>query len=328
LKVIKSGILDTVQDMGRYGFQHLGINPGGVMDRFSASVANWLVGNEAKDAVLELHFPASVFWFKKSVLLAVSGADFSASLNGEPFPINHPVWIGKNSLLQFHRVVQGSRAYMAVRGGYSIPEWFSSQSTNLKAKMGGYLGRALTKDDDIPLLLDNQQHKFPEKKEFFVLPWSIDLSWDPTPEKEILVLPGAEWDRLTEAGKETFLMTSFIITNQSDRMGYRLNNLPLPVLNNEEIISSGVSFGTIQLLPDGNLIILMADHQTTGGYPRVAHVISAHHMRMAQLKAGDRIHFKFTDTANAEYLYLKQQKHLKQIQNACTFRLEEYLHAH
>lgn len=122
-------------------------------------------------------------------------------------------------------------------------------------------------------------------------------------------------------------MTSFVITNQSDRMGYRLNNLPLPVMSNEEVISSGVSFGTVQLLPDGKLIILMADHQTTGGYPRVAHVISAHHSRLAQMKAGDKMHFQLTDQQTAEELLIKQQLHLRQLQNACKFRLEEFLHA-
>ena len=123
-------------------------------------------------------------------------------------------------------------------------------------------------------------------------------------------------------------MTSFVITNQSDRMGYRLNNIPLSSMSNEEVISSAVSFGTVQLLPDGRLIILMADHQTTGGYPRVSHVISAHHKKLAQMKAGDKIHFRLTDQQTAEQLFIKQQRHLQQLQNACNFKLKEFLHAH
>ena len=119
-------------------------------------------------------------------------------------------------------------------------------------------------------------------------------------------------------------MTSFVITQQSDRMGYRLNNIPLHSASNEEVVSTAVSFGTIQLLPDGGLIVLMADHQTTGGYPRVAHVISAHHSRLAQLKASDKLSFRFTDQQTAEELWIKQQQHLLQLQNACTFRLNEY----
>jgi antagonist of KipI len=143
----------------------------------------------------------------------------------------------------------------------------------------------------------------------------------------LFVLPGREWDRLTAEAKENVLMTSFVITRQSDRMGYRLNNIPLPLLSNEEVISSAVNFGTVQLLPDGRLIILMADHQTTGGYPRVAHVISAHHSKLAQYKAGDKIYFRLTDQLTAEDLWIKQQQHLLQLQNACTFRLKEFFHA-
>jgi len=162
-----------------------------------------------------------------------------------------------------------------------------------------------------------------KQKDFTILPWQADTKWN-IDQKEIFVLPGNEWERLTTESKENFLMTSFVITNQSDRMGYRLNNIPLPVMSNEEIISSAVSFGTVQLLPDGKLIILMADHQTTGGYPRIAHVISAHHSKLAQMKAGDKIHFRLTDQQTAEELYIKQQHHLLQLQNACTFRLQEY----
>ncbi len=141
---------------------------------------------------------------------------------------------------------------------------------------------------------------------------------------EVLVLPGNEWEQLTTESKENFSMTSFVVTQQSDRMGYRLNNIPMHSLTSAEVISSAVSFGTIQLLPDGGLIVLMADHQTTGGYPRVGHVISAHHSRLAQLKAGDKINFLLTDLQTAENLLIKQHQHLLQLQNACTFRLQEY----
>jgi len=327
VKIIKAGIQDNIQDMGRFGHQHLGINPGGAMDRFAASVANWLVGNDTKEAVIELNFPASAFWFEKPLLIALSGADLGASVNGDEIPVNHPVWVGKNSSLQFHKISKGARAYLAVRGGYKIAPWLGSKSTNLKARLGGYKGRSLHKDDDVPLKYDNQHHPVLDKKEFFVLPWRADMSWENNPDKEILVLPGAEWNRLTESGKETFMMTSFVVTNQSDRMGYRLNNQKLPVTSGEEMVSSGVSYGTIQLLPDGKLIVLMADHQTTGGYPRLAHVISAHHPRLAQLKAGEKIQFRFTDQRTAEELFLLQHQHLQQLQNACKIRLEEFLYA-
>ena len=133
---------------------------------------------------------------------------------------------------------------------------------------------------------------------------------------------------LLKAQKRFFCQQDYSISGHSDRMGYQLTSLPLEKTNNEELISSGVSFGTLQLLPGGQLILLMADHQTTGGYPRVAHAITAHHHKLAQMKPGDTIRFQLTDLVTAENLLIKQQQHLLQLQNACKFRLQEYLDAH
>jgi len=328
IKIIKAGIQDTIQDLGRYGHQHLGINPAGAMDKYAMQVANILAGNKTDEAVIEMHFPASVFMFTQPALIALGGAGFSASINGEPVPNLHSIIVGKNDVLQFLKPINGARAYLAVRGGFVIQKWMNSYSTHMKANSGGYKGRALQKDDEV--LLRQPLYFSLKLNDFTVLPWQADVNFlsgstmGSNDQKEIFVLPGNEWERLTTESKENFLMTSFVITNQSDRMGYRLNNIPLPVMTNEEIISSGVSFGTVQLLPDGKLIILMADHQTTGGYPRIAHVISAHHSKMAQMKAGDKIHFRLTDQQTAEELFIKQHQHLQQLKNACTFRLEQF----
>jgi antagonist of KipI len=320
VKVIKAGILDTIQDLGRYGSQHLGINPSGAMDRYALQVTNMLVGNAAGEAAIELHFPAAVFLFTQPALIALGGADFSASINGEPVPNIHAMIVGKNDVLQFHQPVSGARAYLAVGGGFALEPWMNSCSTHLKAKAGGYRGRSLRKEDELFL---RQPVIFPHQhNEVKVLPWRADTG--STEHHEVFVLPGNEWGRLTTESKENFTMTSFVITQQSDRMGYRLSNIPLHSLTREEVVSSAVSFCTIQLLPDGGLILLMADHQTTGGYPRVAHVISAHHSRLAQMKAGEKIRFRFTSQETAEELLQQQQQHLLQLQNACTFRLQQY----
>jgi antagonist of KipI len=323
IQVIKAGILDTIQDLGRCGYQHMGINPGGAMDRYALQVANALVGNQPGEAAIEIHFPASVFHFTNPTLIAVSGADFSASINGEPVPHEHPILVSKNDVLQFQRPITGARAYLAIAGGMKVAEWLGSKSTHLKAGIGGYKGRQFQKGDEI---FFHHTIRFVSIRKYKILPWKADMYWgDDT--KEILVLRGNEWERLSSGSKENFVNTSFKITQQSDRMGYRLSNLPITVTTKEELISSAVNFGTIQLLPDGNLIVLVADHQTTGGYPRVGHIISAHHSRVAQLKAGDTMHFQLTDQMMAEKLWLDQQQHLLQLQNACTFRLEEYFHA-
>ena len=320
ITIIKAGLLDTVQDCGRFLHQFQGIYPGGAMDVYAMKVANILVGNEPLEAVIEMHFPASAFLFSQPALIALAGADFSASINGEPVPHLHPILVGKNDVLQFHQPVAGARCYLAVNGGIETEKWLGSCSTNLKAGFG----KKLQKQDELRLKQPSVSILM-SQLDYRVLPWQAQTNWGDE-HAGVLVLTGHEWDRLTQESKENFSMTSFVVTRNSDRMGYRLNHLPLHTLTGDELLSSAVSFGTIQLLPDGRLIILMADHQTTGGYPRVAHVISAHHSKLAQYRSGDKIQFRFTSHLKAEELYIRQQQHLQQLQNACTFRLKEFLH--
>ena len=326
LRIIKAGVLDTVQDMGRYGYQQLGINPGGVMDRWAAQTANILVGNNRDAAVIELHFPASEIFFEKPVLISVCGADFSAHVNAEEIPCWQPVLVNRYSILQFYGMKEGARAYLAIHGGIDVEKWLNSFSTNLKAVAGGYKGRCFQKEDEIPVEdLSAELLSVLNKTEFIILPWKAGKINDD--ETEILILEGNEWNRLDNNSKRNFLQQQFTIRPNSDRMGYRLQAETLHATTNDEIVSSAVSFGTVQLLPDGQLIVLMADHQTTGGYPRVAHVISAHHSKLAQMKAGEKFIFRLTDQKTAEELLIKQQQHLLQLQNACTFRLQDYINA-
>jgi antagonist of KipI len=328
LRIIKAGVLDTVQDSGRYQWQHLGINPGGAMDRWSAQIANIFVDNKRTDAVIELHFPASEVFFESAALIAVCGADFSPNVNGEEIPCWQPVLINKYSILQFYGLKKGARAYLAVHGGLNVTPWLNSYSTHLKASIGGHQGRALQKDDEIGIQpLSAALISLLGKKEFIILPWKADTAWNENETKEILLLEGNEWSRLDGVSKKKIENQDFTVTNQSDRMGYRLHGDSLSVTTYEELVSSAVSFGTIQLLPDGQLIVLMADHQTTGGYPRMAHVISSSHSRLAQMTTGDQIRFRFTDQQTAEELFIRQQRHLLQLENACTFRLQDFIYA-
>lgn len=326
LKILKAGILDSIQDMGRYGFQQFGINPTGVMDKYAATMANALVGNSLEEAVIEMHFPAPVFLFDQPAIIALAGADFSPSINGEPVPVNQPIIVNKSSVLQFHTIHNKARCYLAVKGGLKINKWLNSCSTNLKAEVGGLNGTKLNKDDSIEQNDTTDYSKIIGAEDFRILSWKATEIRDETETKEILVLPGNEWDWMTETAQNKFLSADFAISNNSDRMGYRLSGDVLQATTNKELVSACVCFGTVQLLPDGQLIILMADHQTAGGYPRPAHVISAHLSRLAQMKAGDRIRFAFTSQKGAEDLWIKQQLHLLQLQNACIFRLQNYIH--
>ena len=327
IRVIKPGVLDSLQDMGRYGFQYLGINPTGAMDKFSAQIANALVGNYSHEAVIEMHFPAPVFLFQQPALIALSGADFSASVNGEAVPSNHPIAVTKNCVLQFHEPLHGARSYLAIRDGFKVTQWLNSGSTHLRAKAGGFFGRALQKDDEIYFDQTITSSFLKGHEEFLVLPWQADVNWhDPSYGDEVFVLPGNEWTRLTEGSKKKFLSEELSIGLNSDRMGYRVNVDFLETTTQDELLSSAVNFGTIQLVPGKQLIILMADHQTTGGYPRLAHIISAHHSKVAQMRAGEKINFRLTDLQTAENLLMEQHKHLTQLQEACIFKLEEFFH--
>jgi antagonist of KipI len=323
LKIIKAGVLDTIQDLGRYGFQYLGINPGGAMDRFAAQVVNILTGNDSSEPVIELHFPASIFLFEQETMIAVGGADFSATINGEEIPPWQPVMIAKNSILQFEKWKKGARCYLAIKEKLDIPKWLGSYSTNVKAASGGLNGRPLQKNDEISFREKNEYKCFLRDRDFLILHWKADIVWKETFIDRIAIVPGNEWDLLAKDSRKKIFKDSFVIGSLADRMGYRLQGT-LNARQNCELVSSIVSFGTIQLLPNGELIILMADHQTAGGYPRIAYVASAHLPLLAQKRPGDKIYFRFIDQEHAEELLCLQQQHLLQLQNACKFRLEEF----
>lgn len=325
LKVIKQGLLDTIQDTGRLGYQHLGINPGGAMDAFSMQMANMLVGNDFNEAAVEMHYPAPAFLFEADTLIAISGADFSPAIDGEPIPLNRPVIVSRNSILQFSELKKGARAYLSIKDGIQLQSWLGSYSVNLKVEFDGFLGKAIKQNDMLFFKKQTDYSSLLNKVKAKILPWKADANWDIFSGDYIYVLPGNELNWLDDESKKGFSSGYFDVTSLSDRMGYRLSGMTLNKINNDELVSSAVSFGTIQLLPDGQLIILMADHQTTGGYPRIANIITAHHSRLAQVKAGEKINFRFTDIKTAEELLLKQHQHLKQLESACKFRLEEFL---
>lgn len=330
LKILKAGMLDSIQDMGRFGYQQVGINPTGAIDKYAAAIANILVGNVYNEAVIEMRFPAAAILFDQPTIIALSGADFNASINGNPIPVNHAVIVNQNTTLQFQSPKNKSHCYLAVKGGMKLSKWLGSYSTNLKAEAGGFSGRKLMKDDIIelnePLNANKIDESDPTATGFKILPWEASENFGMEDSDQLMALPGAEWEWLDKNSQEKFLKNPFFISHNSDRMGYRLASEPLHVISKTELVSSAVSFGSIQLLPDGQLIILMADNQTTGGYPRLGNIISAHLPMLAQMKAGDKIQFKFTDHQTAENLLLKQQQHLTQLEIACKLRLENYIH--
>lgn len=327
LRILKAGLFDAIQDAGRYGYQHLGINPGGAMDIIAMKLANALVGNDLNEAILEMHFPAAEIVFEEQMLVALGGADLGAEINGEAVPVLHPMIIPKNAVLKFRKHETGARVYLAVKGGYVSQTWLHSNSTHTRAKAGGLEGRALQKNDRLFFKQVLSGSFGGNDTLFTALHWTVNLAGFYLKEG-VRFIPGAEYHELNKLSQQKLETASFAILQQSDRMGYRLKGDMLSLQSPKEMISTAVPRGTIQLLPDGQLIILMADHQTTGGYPRVGHVISAGFAALAQMRAGEKIHFQKTELAEAETLLLEQERNLQQLQNACNFRLQEYLAAY
>ena len=323
LQIIKAGILDTIQDQGRFGYQHLGINPGGAMDRFSAQIANSLLGKELNAAVIEMHFPAAKILFDKETIICITGADFTPKINKKNIPLHQPVLVNKNTELRFEKKISGARCYLSLLPDIAMDKWLNSYSTNLVAQAGGYQGRALQKGDKLNFKNNAEFKNSLNQKDFLKLPWRATEIIQS--KKEIRFIKGNEWEWLTENAKEIFAKSNYKILNNSNRMGYRLQGNALNVQEDKQLISSGVTFGTIQLLPDGQVIILMADHQTTGGYPRVGHVISADLPSLAQCNPGDEINFIEAEIAAAEELFIQQQRNLLQMQTASKFKIEKYV---
>lgn len=314
IKIIKAGIYDSVQDKGRWGYQHLGINPGGVMDSFSAQLSNAILGKKFNEPLLELHFPASKIRFTTSNIICIAGANFSPYINDIPVELNHPLVVNSNSVLEFKKRISGTWCYIAFLKPLIVDNWLLSYSTNIKAVTGGKEGRKLGTGDVIELNgeVNTSQH----------LNWKVpqvDFS-----SKEIEFITGGEWNYLSDESKYNFEHSFFCITSSSDRMGYRLSGVPLETIQQQELLSSAVSMGTVQLLPSGQLIILMADHQTTGGYPKVAHVVSSSLSLLAQKSIQDIIDFKLISLEEAEEKYIKQQRYLQHIREECFDRMKTF----
>jgi antagonist of KipI len=304
LLVTKEGMLSTVQDMGRYGYQACGVNPGGVMDRAAARLINLLLGNCDDRPVFELHFPAGEFLFERNVYFAIGGAEFSPELSNKPISNWTVYQASKGDLLRFSKRVLGNRSYVAVKAGFSVPRWLGSASTSLVTRTGGFEGRRLQVGDRI--MFDNSMAG-PRHSNDRIGP-SILPIYSTAP--RVRVIAGPEFDMVTGVSQHRFFTEEFTVSQLSDRMGFRLKGPPLHRLSDDEILSSGTTFGTIQLLPDGQMIVLMADHQTTGGYPRIASVISVDLPLIAQLGPGNKISFQLIEPKEAEDLIVSFENHL------------------
>jgi antagonist of KipI len=330
IKIIKPGLLTTIQDLGRYGFQKFGVIVSGVMDSLSHRIANLLVGNEENAPTLEITMVGPVIEFERDTLISICGGDLSPSIDGKFVPLWRPVFVKKGSQLRFGQCKAGCRSYLAVAGGFDVPRVMGSASTYLRAGIGGFKGRPLQAGDELKLSPPNNRsirmiHDFSSKlgdRKFVGTKWSVSAEFIPISNKipSIRVIKGRQYHLFSKESQKSFFREPFEITTQSDRMGYRLKGPILSLASAEEMISEAVNFGTIQVPPDGNPIVLLADRQTTGGYPKIGQVATVDLPYIAQLKPGDKIKFVEVSHEEAQRLYLEREREIQQLKRALSIK--------
>ena len=303
ISVISPGPLTTVQDAGRFGYMQSGFSPGGCMDTRSMKIANILVGNEKGEGVLEMTMMGGAFSFDCTSVIAVTGADMKPTLNGEECPMYKAIEVKKGDELRFSRAESGMRTYLAVAGGFDLPLAMGSMSTNLKCKLGGFQGRKLQRGDEIPLR-QSVNITFVGKRKF-----KNEVKY--TKSITLRAVLGPQDDYFTEKGIETFFEKTYTVTDKSDRMGIRLDGEKIESKNGVDIISDGVTTGSVQIPASGTPIIMMADRQTTGGYAKIATVLSTDLHLIAQAKPGTVIRFQKVTAEEAIKAYKTAEKEIR-----------------
>jgi len=328
IKIIKPGLLSTIQDTGRKGYQKFGIIESGAMDSFAHRAANILVGNDMDAAAIEITILGPTILFTENSLIAICGGDFTVTINGKRLPQWCPVFVSEGSVLKFSGAKSQIRSYLAIAGGFDLPKEMGSYSTYLRAGIGGYMGRELRVGDVLNVGKTKYSlGSFPTDKSFIVISKYISNRVKPmyAANQVIRVIKGAQFDLFTQESKKLFFSKPYSVLPDSDRMGYRLEGATLALEQKQEMISAAVAFGTIQIPANGQPIILMADHQTTGGYPKIAQVISVDLPLLAQLNLGATIQFQEVTLQEAQSLYIKREQDLQQLQYIVKKELKNFI---
>jgi len=308
IKVIKPGMYTTIQDLGRYNYQKSGMPVAGAMDAFSLKTANILAGNMEGEACFEATLMGPELMFDCDTYIALTGADLSPKVNGKEIAMWSTVRISKGDVLSFGTIKSGCRCYIAVHGGLDVPVVMGSKSTYVRGKIGGYEGRILKAGDVIkignasigaPSLIRLPQEFIPVYKN----------------ELTVRAVPGPQDDYFTEEGINTFISSEYKVTNEADRMGYRLEGPKIAHKKGADIISDGITMGSVQVPGHGFPIVMMADRQTTGGYTKIATVITPDIDYVGQLKPGDKLRFKFVTVNEAHEIYKQYINKLNSIKS-------------
>lgn len=313
IKIINGGLMTTVQDKGRFGYQASGMQVSGVMDRYSAIIANALAGNDADAALLETTFIGPEIEAQERLLVAVTGGQPIISIDGRDAAPYRTHVLQPGQRLKVAGMKSGIRAYIAIAGGIDVPVVMGSRSTNLKLKIGGCSGRKLNAGDILPVGKASEQAK--NVMEGNASARSISIQQDASSVKTIRIVLGPQNNYFSQETLDALEQAEYSITNESDRMGYRLSGPAIEKTITKDLITDGIVFGSIQIPPNGQPIIMMADHQTTGGYPKVGTVISADLSVLAQCTPGTKLRFKIVSVQEAQQAYLDKEKWLSNLIN-------------
>lgn len=325
ISVLNPGLLTTIQDLGRIGYQKYGVIVSGAMDAYAMRLSNIMVGNEENEAVLEITLIGPSLKLEKGTLFSLTGGNLSPTINEKKIPMGRPIYVTKDCILKFGSCIKGCRSYLAVAGGFDVPKVMGSKSTYLRAEFGGFNGRTLKKDDILSVGVKSSiSNKIIRKMEelkgngdFVSSTWYMKNFMMQNPESTVIrVFEDRQFNAVSEESINKFFNSKFNVDNKSDRMGYRLSGEKIELKEKLEMISEEVSVGTIQIPPDGNPIILLADRQTAGGYPKIAHVASVDIQKIVQLKANDKITFKKITLKEAEQLYFKREKDIVELKKS------------
>ena len=304
IDVLKPGFQSTIQDLGRNGFSHYGISKSGAADDLSIRLGNLIVGNNENAASIEMTLVGGEFKFDIDSTIVLTGSKFAAMIDNKSIPFNEIVKISANQTLSIGQTMEGARCYLAVKGGIDVTNVFSSKTTHLTSKMGGIDGRALIKDDQLMI----------GKSMTGVAPIVYNNILDINMSK-LLIIKGIQENYISKLTWKKFLNQEYKVSNLSSRMGIRLEGESLNLENNNEIITEGVPLGAIQLPRSGNPIISFVEHQTTGGYPKIANVISSEMHKVGQLKPGDKFKFELISLDEAEKLHFERENFFDEMKN-------------
>ena len=301
IRVLKPGMLTTVQDLGRTGYQSQGFSVAGVMDKRSFKIANLLLDNPENEAVLEFTLIGPTLEFTSETIIAITGGDFQPTINGEPAPMYEAIYMSKGDILKFGSARTGSRGYVAFSSYLDVPVVMGSRCTNMKSSVGGFKGRKLQQDDCI---------MFRVKRRYlpFFLSRKLPADTFDSEQETIRVVMGPQDDAFTKEGIKTFLNSEYTVTSDFDRMGCRMDGPFIAAKDKSDIISDGIALGSIQVPSHGKPIILLSDRQTTGGYAKIATVASVDIPKIVQRKTDHRLRFQAVSVQEAQKLIIKEMK--------------------